>query len=267
MLTGMISVLHAHAAPPATCLWCSRRHRGKQWVSYSDGGEGIVHQDVFQFGSHFCRNAVSAGRLSHIAEVVTEGDGAVSEVESGSARQVCVVRHDVLVAVVQHRLLFDDPVDHIRGAKACRWNKGQSMCPSLHLKFLWRRIRDKLKQKSESKICYLMLMCCDFVSFCCIQTISSHFQQQQALAPWIILPCRFSPQFQSLEEVGDTTPHMSFTLLRTYTRVKTQHPAEQTRIPPQASSQTSVTVGESGISQVRKACRSWKRDESTLCSF
>lgn len=169
MLTSMIGVLHAHAAPPATCLRCSRRHRGKQRVSYSNGGKGIVHQDIFQFGSHFWRNTVSASRFSHVPKVVTESDGTVGEIKGGCAGQVCVVRHDVWVAVLQHRFLFDDPVDHIRGAKACRWNKGQSVCPSLHLKFLERRRRDRLK-KSESKLCHLALLCTASYSFLLLDT-------------------------------------------------------------------------------------------------
>lgn len=156
VLTGMVSVLHAHAAPPATRLWGARRHGGEQGVSHSHGGQGIVHQDIFQFGSHFGRNPVGAGWLSHVAQVVAEADGAVGEVQGGGAGQVCVVWHHVLAAVVQHRLLFDDPVDHVRGAQACRWDKGQSVCPGLHLEFLGRTIRGKLKQNLELKSAHLV---------------------------------------------------------------------------------------------------------------
>lgn len=236
LLTSMISVLHAHAAPPATRFRCSRRHRGKQWVSYSYGGKGIVHQDVFQFGSHFCRNTVSASWFSHISEVVTEGDGTISEIKGGSARQVCVVRHEVLVAVVQHRFLFDDPVDHIRGANACGWNKGQSMCPSLHLKFLGRRIKGEIKNlKAKSVIWWSCVMW--LTDFCWTQTVSSFSDSSKHLHLAHSYPADFHPNSILLKRWMNTIKYRSFTVLRIYLS------ALQNRcIPPQAPSQTSIML-------------------------
>lgn len=84
-LTSVFGLFHAHAAPSAARFGSSGGHWRKQRVSYANGRQSVIHQDVFQFGSHFRGDAIGLVTLGPGSEVV-EGDGAVCEIERRRAR-------------------------------------------------------------------------------------------------------------------------------------------------------------------------------------
>ena len=144
LLASMFGFFHAHTAPSAAGFGCSRGHRGKKWISYANRRKGVVHEDVFQFGPHFCRDAVGLAALGPSSEAVVEGDGAVCEIQGCCTREVCVMLEEVLVAVLKSGFLLDDPTHQIWRAETRGWDKGKSVSSSLHFKFL------KGKQKSDT---------------------------------------------------------------------------------------------------------------------
>lgn len=137
LLTRMLCFLCAHTAPPAARFRSSWGHWGQQWVGDTNRREGIVHQDVFQVGAHLPGDAVGWAALRHSAEVVGEGDGTVREIQGRRTRQVCLVLHKFLAAVLENRFLLNDPVHQIRRAETRGWEKGKSMRSSLHLELLY----------------------------------------------------------------------------------------------------------------------------------
>lgn len=117
-LTRMLRLFGAHAAPPAARFGRSGGHRGQQWVSDANRGEGIVHQDVFQLGAHLRGDAIGWAALGHSPKVVGEGYGAVCEIEGCCTSQVRLVLQKFLAAVLKNWFLFDDPIHQIRRAEA-----------------------------------------------------------------------------------------------------------------------------------------------------
>lgn len=81
LLASVLGFFHAHTAPSAAGFGCPRGHRGKKWISYANRRKSIVHEDVFQFGSHFRGNAIGLAALGPSSKVVVEGDGAVCEIQ------------------------------------------------------------------------------------------------------------------------------------------------------------------------------------------
>lgn len=136
MLTRVLGLLHAHAAPPAAGFGSSRGHGRKKWIRYANRRKSVVHQDVFQFRAHFCGDAVGLAALGAGAQAAAEADGAVGEVEGAGAGEVRVAWREVLAAVLQRGLLLDDAVHQVRGAEARGRKKGKAVCSGLHLKFL-----------------------------------------------------------------------------------------------------------------------------------
>lgn len=136
LLTSMLGFFHAHAAPSAAGFRGSGRHRRKEWVSYANGRKSVIHQDVFQFGSHFRGDAIGLVAFGPSSKVVVEGDGAICEIECRRTREVCVVLKEVLAAVLKSGFLLDDPIHQIWRAEARGWDERKSMSSSLHFKFL-----------------------------------------------------------------------------------------------------------------------------------
>ena len=144
LLASMLGFFHAHTAPSAAGFGCSGGHRRKKWVSYANRRKSIIHEDVFQFGSHFRGDAIGWVALRPGSEAVVEGDGAICEIQGGCTCQVCVMLEEVLAAVLQGRFLLDDPIHQIWRAETRGWDEGKSMSSSLHFKFL------KAEEKSDT---------------------------------------------------------------------------------------------------------------------
>lgn len=141
----MLGLLHAHAAPPAAGFGSSRGHGRKKWIRYANRRKSVVHQDIFQFRTHFRGDTVGLAAVgASAAEAAAEADGAIGEVQGAGAGEVRMARWKVLAAVLQRGLLLDDTIHQVRRAEARGRKKGKAMCSSLHLKFL------KEKGKSDT---------------------------------------------------------------------------------------------------------------------